>query len=206
MPGGLIDIDIKMVGVNAVSRKLAIARGAIKDLRPAWKAIHNGRPSDPLLKASRTGPQVQSFTRIMELQFKTKGRRGGTPWVGYDNEPRYRPIKFLLGGGLDNILRWTPGRERLFPSLTNVSHADHVFKAGRRSVVMGTSVPYAIRHQKGLGVTKFDKIRTPKRPIIALTKRDVRGWARAIQRHIQRAVDVRGKRVFFTQSGGVELR
>jgi len=59
---------------------------------------------------------------------------------------------------------------------------------------MGTRVPYAVRHQKGIGRTKHDKIPTPRRRIIALKRADIMGWVRAIQRHVEGVAGVRGVR------------
>ena len=121
---------------------------------------------------------------MVRSQVLSRGARGGGGWPGYDNEPRYKAIKAEIGGGLHMMLRWQPGRERLYPALVDPSHPEHIYEESTHHVRMGTRVPYAIRHQLGIGVTKHDGIPTPKRPLIQPTVWDRNAWFRAIQRHI----------------------
>ena len=121
---------------------------------------------------------------MVRSQFLSRGARGGDDWPDYGNEPRYRPIKAKFGGGLHNILRWTPGRERLYPSLTDPRHPEHIYVEGKHSVRMGSSVPYALAHQLGQGRSRFDDIPLPKRPMIVPTVWERNTWIRAIQRYI----------------------
>lgn len=179
MAQGLLDFDVTLVGVEPVKAKLGLAARAVGDLRPAWKQIHEGPSGVGLLAGGGA-----SFVDIIQGQFASKGRRGNTPWAGYDAEPVYKRIKIKYGGGTDRILRWVEGKERLFPSLARTSHPEHLFTSGRHSVAMGTTVPYAARHQQGDGRQPYDKIPLPRRPIIALTSFDTRAWFRAIARHI----------------------
>ena len=185
---GAVNLEVNLLGVEALNRKLLVMGDAVKDLRPAWEAIHDGKRGNPLLGSDKFGARARTFTEILTEQFRTQGRRGGTPWVGYQNEPRYRPIKFLFGGGFSRILRWRQGRERLYPSLVEANHPQHVFKSRRGTAKMGTSVPYAVKHQEGRGMQKFDNIALPRRRIIALKKSDTAGWARVVQRHIVRSI------------------
>ena len=198
MAGGFVDINITLAGEEQISRRLGLASEAVRDLRPAWEAIHTGRQSSPLLVGvsirGAVKGQSNSFVYITKRQFATKGKRGGTPWPKYDAEPIYRIIKRKFGGGLGNMLRWTPGNERLYPSMISPTHPEHVFVSRQRSVAMGTSVPYAIRHQRGTGLTKHDKVPLPKRPLIATTADDRRGWIRIIQRHVMRTVGKAARR------------
>lgn len=184
---GLLSLDVRILGTDVISRRLGIMADRAGDLTPAFRAIHDGR-SEGLAKGEK------GFLEIVKLQFESKGRRGGTPWQGYDAEPVYRRIKVAVGGGLDRILRWRPGRERLYPSLVVPTHPDHVFSVSRYGVEMGTSVLYALSHQKGIGEQKWDRIPVPRRPIIALTSRDARGWVRIIQRHVAATVGIAGVR------------
>ena len=192
MAGKLLDFHVRLLGTDAVVRRLGLAASAVKDLRPVWRAIHRGRSGDPLL---RKGGGV-CFVRILKQQFASRGKRGGTPWTGYQDEPVYRIIKRRYGGGLKNMLRWERGHERLYPSLVSWTHPEHVFVSKRHRVAMGTKVPYAVSHQLGQGRTKWDDIPLPKRPIIALKRKDVMGWVRAIQRHVEATAEggVRGAR------------
>lgn len=190
--GGLLDISVTMTGVPEIRQTLVLAADRVRDLRPAFRAIHSGTRSSPLL----VGGGGLSFTEMLRSQFHSRGARGGEAWPGYDAEPRYAVIKAKHGGGLHNVLRWVTGRERLYPSLTDPKHPEHIFEMTTHSLRMGTRVPYAIRHQLGQGLQPFDKIPLPRRPIIQVTKMDRDTWILAIQRHIGGA-GVRGARKVF---------
>ena len=197
---GLLDFDVSFGEggrqVRPFKADLGLAKARVGDLRPAWEAIHTGDPSHPLLRGGRlrrgsvawpasAGVQATSFVQITREQFASLGRRGGEAWQDYSNEPRYSVIKEKYGGGLDRMLRWSEGHERLFPSLVLPGHPEHVFEASPLRCRMGTRVPYAQRHQFGQGIQPFDKIPLPRRPIIALTRADFDGWIRVIQRHVE---------------------
>ena len=208
---GLLDFDCSFVGGEGAIKQhvsdLGLAKARVGDLRPAWAAIHNGDRSNPLLRAGRLrngitpgasssgGADTVPFVQITREQFKSHGQRGGAAWPGYDNEPRYQVIKEKYGGGLDRMLRWTEGHERLFPSLVEPGHPEHVFESSPLRCRMGTRVPYALRHQLGQGIQPFDKVPLPKRPLIAITTADFDGWMRAIQRHIEGEGELRAARV-----------
>ncbi len=183
----LLDFDVGLVGDKPIIAKLGLAEDRVKDLRPAWAALHSGNSS--LLSGG-----IRPFVEIVKGQYRTKGARGGTPWQSYNSEPVYKRIKIAVGGGLDRMLRWEAGRERLYPSLVRTGHPDHVYEPRRLSVMFGTRVPYAIKHQEGRGMQPYDRIPLPKRPIIALTRGDFRGWIRVIQRHVEATVGIRGAR------------
>ena len=188
MADRLLDFGVNLTGVDGPVAKLGLAESRVGDLRPAWDAIHAGRTGDPLLKGKGKG-QSLSFLTISKRHFATQGGRAGAKWDGYDDEPVYRVIKRLFGGGEGRMLRWRAGRERLYPSLISPSHPDHIFEAKRHSVEIGTAVPYARNHQFGIGLQPFDRQPLKKRPVIALTRSDFRGWVRVIQRHVMRNIE-----------------
>ncbi len=190
MADRLLDFGVNLTGVDGPVAKLGLAADRVGDLRPVWNVLHAGRNSDPLLK----GGGGKSFVSMVAEQYRTKGRRGGTPWPGYDGEPVYKIIKVKFGGGLGRMLRWRPGRERLYPSLISPGHAEHIYRTKRHEMVVGTAVPYAVRHQRGIGVQPFDNVPLKKRPLIVMTRNDFRGWIRAIQRHVAGTVGIASAR------------
>ena len=192
MAGGLLDLDLKLLGARPLVRQLGLARDRVGDLRPAWDAIHHGRRGDPLLRA-KGGRGGLSFVETERAQFATKGARGGERWPGYDGEPRYRVIKRLFGGGEDNIMRWVRGHERLFPSLVVPTHPEHVYEPSALAVSMGTRVPYARRHQEGSGEQPFDRVPLKRRRLVAPTEGDLRAWTRTIQRHVMWPLSPEGR-------------
>ena len=195
-PAGLLDFDVKMFGVEPVVGRLGVVADRCGDLRPVWRALRAGTPGDPLLAGGGL-----SFVDIIKGQYASRGSRGQTPWDGYEREPVYRHIKVRYGGGLDRILRWAEGKERLYPSLTNPGHGDHLYEDDAHGARMGTRVPYAAKHQTGSGFQRWDKIALPRRPLIAFTGNDVRSWFRAIQRHLLREGRLGGARVTRSKAG-----
>lgn len=185
----LLDFGVRFEGMEAPIARLGLAESRVGDLRPAWRAIHDGSSAHPYLAGGGL-----SFVDIMRAQYATQGARGGRSWAGYDDEPVYSRIKIAFGGGLGRILRWRPGRERLYPSLVAPSHAEHVYRPDRLGVTIGTSVPYARRLHFGIGEQPFDRIPLTARAIIALTRSDFRAWVRVIQRHVAGTVGVPGAR------------
>lgn len=202
----LLDFDMTIIGHKPMIRHLGLAKERVGDLRPAWAAIHDGEDSHPLLRGGQlrrgvvagpasSGGQGHSFVTITRAQFESRGARGGSAWPDYEDEPRYQVIKRKFGGGLDRMLRWTEGHERLFPSLVLPGHPEHVFESHASRCRMGTRVPYAVRHQFGRGMQPFDHIPLPQRRIIALTRADMDGWVHAIQRHVEGSGTLRPARV-----------
>lgn len=113
----------------------------LADFRPVWPAV------------------AKAWRRDMIQRFRSAGRSSGTPWPTYeqtDEEAYYRWYKAgVLGISQQEanrrLLRWSPGRERLFPSLINPTHPEHIDIRRRTSWTGGTRVPYAIHHDLGIG-------------------------------------------------------
>lgn len=87
------------------------------------------------------------------FQFQSAG--DGGKWPGYTgSEYQYGIIKQkILGKQLgQRLLRWAPGMERLFPSVTKEGHPEQVAEINGRTIRFGTTVPYAANHQYGFGV------------------------------------------------------
>lgn len=137
----------------------------------------------------KRGNISQLWAKSRQEMFMTEGASTGSPWPKYTRqEQRYwLPIKrWSLGvRRLDpgSILRWTANpssasaapHERLYPSLCMVNDPDYIYKVSGNVVTLGTNVPYAINHDRGIGYyerrTSRKKsgsviIPTPKRPLL----------------------------------------
>lgn len=117
--------------------------------------------------------------------FLTQGASTGATWPAYTALERkyWAPVKRAVLGvkTLDkgSILRWTTSPsssgaaayERLYPSMGYPSHPEYVYNVRGNGVEMGTRVPYARNHDKGLGSykrrfkTKTVSVPTPCRPL-----------------------------------------
>lgn len=136
------------------------------------------------------GPEIHSaLIRQTQKVFDTDGGEIGESWPGYTGSERlYGAIKSQLIGYPTNErkLRWSPGRERLFPSLMSSSHKQHVWRADGMNFEFGTSVPYAGKHQKGKGRgpfwAGFPKVKA--RPFLAISDKTAAEIRRILLRHI----------------------
>lgn len=99
------------------------------------------------------------WLRSRVRQFETAGAELGTPWAMYSRatgEHRYAAAKASIFGRRltqQDLLRWLTGdgQERLYPSITDPNHPEHVAVIGRDSASFGTRVPYAGNHNDGIG-------------------------------------------------------
>lgn len=94
--------------------------------------------------------------QVMRSTFQTQGAEIGESWPQYTgDEAQYGAIKRrILGDVLGRSrLTWEPqtGRERLRPSLVEAGHSDQVAEVRGSVMRFGTTVPYAINHQEGVG-------------------------------------------------------
>jgi len=123
--------------------------------------------------------------RHWEKQFATEGEHGGRPWEGYGGEPKYADHKMAIVGHHD-LLRWDKGGkyERLYPSITEPSHTEHVFRADATSMTAGTAVPYSDRLISG-GTGPFGET-YPGRDWQRMTTRQKKKLVTLIQRSIRR--------------------
>lgn len=87
--------------------------------------------------------------------FENQSAGEGGKWPGYTGSEFIYGIikKKMLGKALGaRLLRWAPGMERLFPSVTQENHPEQIAQINGRNIIFGTSVPYAANHQYGFGV------------------------------------------------------
>lgn len=121
-------------------------------------------------------PTMRSF--VQEV-YAEQGGPTGTRWQGYDRSGEYKYKQFKKSildmeniprgnqpGGLMRWGNWGDHEERLYPSLTNPNHPDHVWEKNKLSAKYGTEVPYAERLTKS-GVNQFGESR-PARPLLTM--------------------------------------
>lgn len=184
VPGSNFRLIFNVDGEKQINDSLGIAAHAIKDWRPAFDKIHD------------------DFTnRVMPSWFESSG---DSKWPDYSNEPKWDYIKRRALGLYKTaeipILRWAKvstrkpqSGERLYPSLVDQNHPDHIYRTTGQSFTFGTSVPYAIRHQRGQGMQRFDHIPLPQRKIIDIGRRVSEDWAKILQAHFMSAVGKAGR-------------
>lgn len=124
--------------------------------------------------------QLFFLTRAREM-YRTQGRSGDSPWQDYSGEPKYRAYKQAITGDA-RLLRWSPGRERLYPSLVANRHPDRVFERRGNKYTFGTRVPWADDIERG-GRGPFGEP-YPRRKVIAMSRGDEDLYARIIKRVI----------------------
>ena len=173
----------------------------ISNFRPMW---------DDVAKAWRAD---------MRDRFRTQGASAGTRWPTYrqtDEEQYYQWRKAGILGMTSaqvnrRLLRWAPGRERLFPSLISPAHPEHIDKRTRTSWTGGTLVPYAFRHDKGIGVAPEEQggHQIPRRPLTngsrkfnTVLLRTVTGFARGVLEDAEKGAKA-GVRSALTQRSAI---
>lgn len=103
-------------------------------------------------------PRIHDWiiVRFKEI-FRTEGSSEDERWPNYDaTEFMYRDIKNRILGNL-SLLRWTPSgdakagpNERLYPSYIHPKNNEHVWRVTpNKQIEVGSSVPYAWKHQRG---------------------------------------------------------
>ena len=133
----------------------------------------------------KNSPLSQAWALSRREMFLTQGASTGATWPGYTSMERkyWAPVKRAVLGvsrlNKGSILRWTTSPsssgaaayERLYPSMGYPSHPEYVYSVRGNGVEMGTAVPYARNHDKGIGAykrrfkTKTVTVPTPRRPL-----------------------------------------
>lgn len=117
------------------------------------------------------------------LHFRTQGRSNGVRWPTYDQTAErevYEPIKASIFGRAMtrmDVLRWHGskhgggiGEDRLFRSFTRRRARGNVERIRRTSLVVGSSLPYAGRHDQGAGRAPrhLGGHAIPRRPLLTI--------------------------------------
>jgi len=137
----------------------------------------------------KRGNISQQWAKSRQQMFATEGASTGAQWPKYTRQEQrfWLPIKrWALGVKrleTGSILRWTANpnspaaavHERLYPSLCMVNDPEYIYKVTGNVVTLGTAVPYAINHDRGIGFYERKTSRkksgrviipTPKRPLL----------------------------------------
>jgi phage gpG-like protein len=138
-----------------MDRGIARFADGIADYRPIWPVIED------------------EFYAQEKLQFQTEGMdgSGGTKWVPLS--PEYAGWKEAHFPGKP-ILQRTGD---LYDSLTNPNSTNGVRREERKTLTLGSTLPYALYHQTG----SRDGEHPPARPEIQFPE----AWKRTVMHHVQ---------------------
>jgi phage gpG-like protein len=119
----MIHLEIHAEGLAEALEDIQGLNGRLRDLRPAWEALH------PI------------FLQHRAAAFQTQGGSQGAAWPGL------KPSTIRRRKGGRGVLQVS---ERLKQSLTVATHPEHVWMVGQEGILAaGTRVPYARFHQAG---------------------------------------------------------
>ena len=119
-----MEISIEVTGEAAVLSRLNTLESRISHLEPALSRM------------------AEEFNRQMAAVFASEGRTAGASWAALS--PRYAAWKARRFPG-KSILRRS---DRLYSSLVGPT-SDSIREVGPDYILLGTRVPYGIRHQMG---------------------------------------------------------
>lgn len=139
--------------------------------------------------ADKNGPIATAWAESRRAMFLSQGRSTGTPWPDYTAKERkyYVPVKAHVSGRTKitkaSLLRWDgigpepTAKERLMPAMCIPSHREFIYRVEGNTATMGTSVPYAAKHNLGTGSynrrwrtkkgIKVIPVPTPRRQLLA---------------------------------------
>jgi phage gpG-like protein len=118
----MLKIDVDDSGLKVM---LTGIQTGLNDLTPVWTPIH------------------QIYIAFIKEQFASEGAYAGVKWEPLNK--KYAAWKAQTAPG-KTILRF---RDRLYGSLTDEKHPEHVFRTGPGWMDYGTKVFYARIHQTG---------------------------------------------------------
>lgn len=162
--GELVEISFDVFGQKQLSRVLGLWAANVKDLRGVWPDIRD------------------DFLKNQAKQFATQGRHGSVHRVFFGLfksqgwaplSPAYAAYKALKWGNKGILV----ASGRLEDSLTQATHPDFIYKPKKKSVTLGTKVPYASLHQTGTR-------QMPQRPPIELVESQKRRWPKLMHEYI----------------------
>lgn len=137
---------LEIAGEVQMDRGIARFADGVTDYRPIWPIIED------------------DFYAEEKAQFKSEGAEGGEKWPELSAE--YAGWKEARYPGKPILQR----TGNLVASLTSGSHPDAVRVRERKTLTLGSKVPYAIYHQ-----SPAPRKRLPRRPEIMLTEEFKRG-------------------------------
>lgn len=170
---------------------LEVFEGAIGDLQRF----------DLKAKPAKGGPPRSLWDRMhtswiasRKAMFDSVGAAAGTPWLTYSQTGEaefYAAWKARRIGRettpLD-VLRW-PSTDRIYATMTDPANPLHIFRPRPLTVEFGTALPYAAKHNLGLGVAPeyLGGHGIPQRPLMAIGSGLRQSWERDM---IDYAIDV----------------
>lgn len=143
---------LDIAGEVQMDRGIARFADGIADYRPIWGVIED------------------DFYALQKDQFKSEGAEGGAQWQ--ELSPEYAKWKEKHYPGKPILQR----SGDLEASLTNPNDPNTVRIEQRKTLTLGSKIPYAIYHQ-----SPGPRKRLPRRPEIMLTEE----FKRAVMHHIQ---------------------
>lgn len=153
-----VALSVRVDGDQEVARILTGVRRDVQDWRPAWKTLEG------------------DFRGVIEKQFESEGARSGQAWQPLS--PAYSVQKVSTWGPQPILV----ASGDLKSSLTTKGPGNFQI-VEKQSLGIGTDISYAKYHQ-----SRAARTRLARRPFIAPTEDDKRGWVRILQRHIFRKV------------------
>lgn len=187
-------LEVRDMGTNRVTTRVDLAISTVSDFRPVWRAFRR--------------PWYATRKEMAE----TLGRSTGTPWRTYRQtaeKRQYQYIKAKIVGRRASTLKplhWEGAKGRLLPSLYEDRHPDAVWRERPQDLTIGTRVPYATNHNRGVGYSpmwrNLRRYRIPKRPLFGFGRRALHAINNATSEHAGRAASVFGRtEVGFSSSG-----
>ena len=182
-------LTISDQATGKIQGRIDIAINVAEDFRPVW--------------AEFKAPWYATRRRM----FHTLGRSTGRAWPSYAQTPernQYRWIKARITGNVGRIhrlkpLHWEGGKERLRPSLETSRHPDSIWRAREDSLEVGTRVPYARNHDRGIGHSppwrNLRRYRIPKRPLLRFGRKALVKLADGVRDHAAAIARETGGRV-----------
>lgn len=152
-------LQIKVLGHQAVSRKLRRGAAAAVNMRPALWEIR------------------EDMFRVIRATFTSQGRRYGGSWKALD--PKY--VERKLNRGLDP--RILIARSKLMDSMTRRGDRNMRSHVTRADITLDTTLPYADTHQYG------DEDRgIAARPYVRFYPQDRSRWVKILEDHLMGAM------------------
>jgi phage gpG-like protein len=153
MAGGW-SIEARVFGEEIVNRRLLRFAATTVDASDAFRQI------------------VGILRDATEQNFATRGRSGGSIWRDLSKPYARRTGRRVS----ERILRLT---DRLYDSLVDPTHPEHVEEVGPTQMRWGSRVPYGVYHQ-----SSAPRSRIPYRPPVRLSQRRRQEVVKALQRAI----------------------
>jgi phage gpG-like protein len=161
-----MNLSIEVEGESRLLGSLASVAADISDHRPSWRAVSD---------------EIYSIERA---QFQTQGTRGSGRWKerAESTVARYSAINRKGFAVLNETLRRT---DALFRAVTTRGAPSGVYDEQKDSLTVGTTLPYAVIHQKG-------GAKIPQRKIYDLTEADARRLLSIVKRGLVSKIADRG--------------